>query len=264
VGIAARQDDTMSGLTFDRAGYGMVLDAIAAAGYHTTPFRDATSTPSPAIIMRHDVDFSIDCAVRMAEFEAERGARSTYFVMLASEYYNLLAPPGRARIARLRELGHEIGLHWDSTTYPETADGVAEVFQRELAVLGDVAGVRIVSAAQHVPTDSPILNVEAYVENETYAQRFRERFSYVSDSSMQWREHTVLDVIATGVDIHFCSHAEWWFADGMTQDEKLIAAIDESTSEQGEHVREFLAYLHEVLADRQHYDAQFRAKKGAM
>jgi hypothetical protein len=175
-----------------------------------------------------------------------------------------LAKPGRAKVARIRSLGHEIGLHWDSSTYPETAAGVADVFQRELMVLGDVAGVTIVSAAQHIPTDSPIFNVEAYVENETYAQRFRDRFAYVADSSMRWREHTVLDLIATGVDIHFGSHPEWWFSEGTTQDDKLIGAIEVSNAEQLTNVREFLAYMHGVLADRDRYDADFRAKKGEM
>lgn len=249
---------------FTVAAYGAVLDAIAAAGYHAVPFRDALSAPSPAIIMRHDVDFSIDCAVRMAEFEAEREVRSTYFLMLACEHYNPLAKPGRDKVATIRSLGHEIGLHWDSTTYPETAEGVAAVFQRELAVLGDVAGEPIVSAAQHIPTDSPIFNVEAYVENETYAQRFRDRFTYVADSSMRWREHTVLDLIATGVDIHFGSHPEWWFSDGVTQDDKLVAAIEASNREHLVSVREFLSYMHGVLADRDRYDAEFRARKGEM
>jgi hypothetical protein len=251
-------------LTFDRDGYGRVLDAVQNAGYTACTFADTVSTPSPAIIFRHDVDFSIDCAVRMAEFEADRGVRATYFVMLACEHYNLLAKPGRAKIARLRALGHEVGLHWDSSTYPEDAAKVAEIFQRELAVLADIAGTQIVSAAQHITTDSPIFNVEAYVENETYAQRFRERFSYVSDSSMRWREHTVLDLIATGVDIHFCSHPEWWFSAGATQDDKLIGAVEYSNAEQLENVRDFLAYMHNVLAERDRFDAGFRDKLGEM
>ena len=129
--------------------------------------------------------------------------------------------------------------------------------------MGDVAGVPIVSAAQHVPTDSPTFNVEAYVENETYAQRFRDRFTYVSDSSMRWREHTVLDLIATRVDIHFGSHPEWWFSEGVTQDDKLVAAVEASNAEQLT-CRDFLTYMHGVLADRDRYDAVFRAKKGEM
>jgi hypothetical protein len=241
-----------------------VLEAIAAAGYQACPFREAATTAGPAIIMRHDVDFSIDCALAMAEAEAAHGIRATYFVMLACEHYNLLAKPGRAKIARIRKLGHEIGLHWDSSTYPDEHERVAQVFRHEVAVLGDVSGTPVVSAAQHIPTDSPVFNVEAYIENETYSQRFRERFTYVSDSSMRWRGHTVLDLIGTGVDIHFCSHPEWWFGPGTTATDKLTGAVVASNTEQLDSVRTFLAYMHEVLAERDRYDAEFRAKKGAM
>lgn len=262
----------MSAPPFSPEGYAQILGVAKAGGYRMCPFREALDTPArsvdataaPTLILRHDVDFSIDCAVRMAEFEAAAGVRSTYFVMLACEHYNLLAKPGREKIARIRELGHEIGLHWDSSTYPQDKERVEQIFRRELGVLGDVAGVPIVSAAQHIPTDSPIFNVEAYVENETYATRYRSRFKYVSDSSMRWRDHTVVDLLSTGADVHFCCHPEWWFAEGVTADEKLVSAVEVSNAKQLESVRAFLKYMHAILAERATYDAKFREVKGAM
>ena len=47
----------------------------------------------------------------MAELEAELGATATYFLMTESVFYNLASSEGEAAIARLRELGHRVGLH---------------------------------------------------------------------------------------------------------------------------------------------------------
>ena len=47
----------------------------------------------------------------MAELEAELGVQATYLLMTESVFYNLASPEGAAAIARLRELGHAVGLH---------------------------------------------------------------------------------------------------------------------------------------------------------
>ncbi len=54
----------------------------------------------------------------MAELEAEEGASATYFLMTESVFYNLASSEGVAAIARLRELGHRVGLH---AVYPNAA-----------------------------------------------------------------------------------------------------------------------------------------------
>ena len=68
--------------------------------------------PAPGdLFLRHDVDLSLDAAVRMAELEVEHGVQTTYLLMTESVFYNLASREGAAAIARLRELGHAVGLH---------------------------------------------------------------------------------------------------------------------------------------------------------
>ena len=43
------------------------------------------------MISRHDIDYSIEKAVELAALEAEENVKSTYFVLLSSEFYNLAA-----------------------------------------------------------------------------------------------------------------------------------------------------------------------------
>lgn len=69
---------------------------------------------APSVIgLRHDCDagHSLATAVKMAEWEAERGYRATYYVLHTSPYWNFL--DFRASLDRIACLGHEIGLHVD-------------------------------------------------------------------------------------------------------------------------------------------------------
>jgi hypothetical protein len=63
-----------------------------------------------AIGMRHDVDNVIEPAVEMAEWEAERGYRSTYFILHTAPYWQdkgLLV----SSLDAIAAAGHEIGIH---------------------------------------------------------------------------------------------------------------------------------------------------------
>ena len=52
---------------FDLAHYGEILAAAKAGGYRFTHFEGAPAEGT--VILRHDVDLSLDAAVRMAELE---------------------------------------------------------------------------------------------------------------------------------------------------------------------------------------------------
>lgn len=72
-----------------------------------------------AIALRHDVDASsastshaLDTAVQMAEWECERGYRSTYYVLHTAPYWN--APGFAEKLHRIAGFGHEVGIHADA------------------------------------------------------------------------------------------------------------------------------------------------------
>jgi hypothetical protein len=85
---------------FDLAHYRDLLEAAKAGGYRFAFFEGAPSEGD--LILRHDVDLSLDAALRLAELEAEADAVSTYFLMTGSVFYNLGSSEGEAALARLR------------------------------------------------------------------------------------------------------------------------------------------------------------------
>ena len=84
----------------DRASAVIAMREIYAGNHDTN-----------AIGMRHDCDagHSLTTAVRMAEWEADRGYRSTYYVLHTSPYW--VAPEFRRSLDRIAGCGHEIGIH---------------------------------------------------------------------------------------------------------------------------------------------------------
>lgn len=63
------------------------------------------------IAMRHDVDaeHALAVAANMAEWEAKRGYRSTYYILHSSPYWG--APEFPRLLERIANAGHEIGMH---------------------------------------------------------------------------------------------------------------------------------------------------------
>jgi hypothetical protein len=68
--------------------------------------------------LRHDMDNFLRGSVELAEWEAERGYRSTFFVLHDSPYWDDLALP--VALEHIAGLDHEIGLH---------ANGIAEALK---------------------------------------------------------------------------------------------------------------------------------------
>ena len=83
-------------------------------------------TPN-AIILRHDVDFDIEAAYRLAMIEAEYNIRSTFFFLTTCHTYNLLSLPNRIKLYEMVKLGFEIGLHFDPTIYSDATAKQLEV-----------------------------------------------------------------------------------------------------------------------------------------
>ena len=94
---------------FDLDHYRELLDAARAGGYRFAFFEGEPREGD--VILRHDVDLSLDAALRLAELEADGGAAATYFLMTGSVFYNLASEEGARALGRLRELGHRVGLH---------------------------------------------------------------------------------------------------------------------------------------------------------
>ena len=67
------------------------------------------SSNTKQILLRHDVDHSIDTALLLSHFEKEKKISSTYFILHTAEYFH--NEKTLDKIKKIIDNGHEVGLH---------------------------------------------------------------------------------------------------------------------------------------------------------
>ncbi len=192
--------------SFDLDHYRELIAAARAGGYRFA-FFDATPTAGD-LLLRHDVDLSLEAALAMAELESELEAPATYFLMTRSEFYNLDAPSGGAAIDRLRHLGHRVGVH---AVYPDPAhDG------RFNPVL-----------AWHNPDEEYVTAPVAGLVN-VMQPGFFDPEHYRSDSNQRWRHGCPHEALAQREFewLQLLVHPEIWVYPGATMRETMLSMLD--------------------------------------
>ena len=150
----------------------------------------------------------------MAELEAEEGVRSTWFVLLRTEFYNAFSRSGQEALRHIQSLGHEIGLHFDEASYVP-ALGPGEVVQsivKECGLLSAALGAEISAVSMHRPSKTTLeADYEIPGIVNSYGKTFFHEFKYLSDSRRRWRE-PVLDIVRSGEydRLHILTHAFWY------------------------------------------------------
>jgi hypothetical protein len=189
---------------FDLDHYGELLDAAIGGGYGFAFFDTA---PEPGtVILRHDVDLSLDAALRLAEVEADAGAAATYFLMTRSEFYNLDSQSGEDAVDRLRRLGHRVGLHavWPYVDRDDRFDPVLAWHNPDPEYMRE-------------PVEGLVNVMEA-----PWADVYR------SDSNQHWRQGCPHEELAAGAfeRLQLLTHPEIWVYPGETMRETMLAMLD--------------------------------------
>jgi hypothetical protein len=250
-----------AGAYFTLSGYRAILSRALELGYRIVPFRGFEGLEdAPVLLLRHDLDHALAPALVVAEAEAALGIRATYFVQTACELYNLLSRESRRLIRRLVDLGHEIGLHYEADRY--AGDGGEARLRSDLRLLEDLAGEKVVSAAQHLPTvDAPVA-LGGFVQNEAYEARFIDPpMRYVSDSLMVWREATPLDLIERRASFQLLTHPDTWTAEYTDVREALLDMRQREIAAAGSRWDALIESYARLLSERATRDAIFRQRR---
>jgi hypothetical protein len=202
---------------FSLAHYRELLQAARVGGYRFAGFERA---PEPGdLILRHDVDLSLDAALGVAEAEAAEGTWSTWFLMTRSVFYNLDSAEGERAVTRLRELGHRVAHH---AVYPHV-----ELDERFDPVV-----------AWHNP-DPEFMQAEIDGAVNVMRPPFFEPEHYRSDSNQRWRQGCPHDDLREGRFewLQLLTHPEIWAFDGASMRESMESCIDADRAARLEHLR---------------------------
>ena len=100
---------------FTEAHYLKIIQ-LAKKSYRFISFAEY-ETQEKCILLRHDVDFSPQRALKIAELEASQGITSTFFFQVTSLFYSIFEPSIKGIIKRIINLEHRVGLHFDVSCY---------------------------------------------------------------------------------------------------------------------------------------------------
>jgi hypothetical protein len=202
--------------------YRSMLERALAAGYDISSFARHHEFADRLIILRHDVDYTLNGVSELAAIEHSMGVTSTYFFRVHAHEYNLFTPHVYDLIRKLQALGHEIGLHFEALTFARAlALEPKDVLAREKRVLELILDHPIISASEHrdisqvvhgTPNYHDLYNpLDAGFRYYALAPEFFGGMKYLSDSNGFWREGDLTEHLGSHRRFQVLVHPDWWF-----------------------------------------------------
>lgn len=237
----------MSVVEFSYRGYEGLVKTLQDAGYSFADYH-CYEKYSRCVILRHDIDNSIEKATKLAETEAKLGVKSTYFTLITSDFYNPASKKSLEGLGEIQKLGHEIGLHFDEMAYNDI-ENVVGTIQKEARLLSDILNTPITTVSMHRPSQKTLdANYEIPGLINSYGKTFFYEFKYLSDSRRRWRE-PVLDIIKSGEfdRLHILTHAIWYNESEMDIHDSIKDFVTSANQERYYQEKENIKDIESIL-----------------
>ena len=240
-------------MKFTYKAYDNLITSLHSNGYKIRGYHDYLDSDRCAIL-RHDVDYDLQKAVPFANLEKDNNAKSTYFVLVTSDFYNPASKSSLKVFDELRKNGHEIGLHFDEVRYLDGGDWNKERtidnILKEAKLLSSIIDEPIKSVSMHRPSKYTLeSNLEIPGLVNSYAKEFFNDFKYVSDSRMRWREDVNNIVSSNEFDrMHILTHAFWYYDDEKPMDKILLEFINDANNQRYDILKDNITDLEGIVS----------------
>jgi hypothetical protein len=215
---------------FTIAHYAEIVELAKDMGYQFILHKDEYQDCRKDIIWRHDVEFSPDIALKMAEIENSLGVQASYFFQIHSEFYNTLERYTSDILYRIKDLGHHIGLHYDSHYYNVND---VETLERTLGIdkayFEQVFNLKLDTFSFHETTAFVLGCQNDYYAGllNVYSKKIRDRYQYCADSTGYWR-YEILDEVLRDENVrhlHVLTHDAMWSDTVMSPRQRVRSSI---------------------------------------
>jgi len=204
-------------------------------------YKDVNDNTKKFCVLRHDIEFSIDRAYKLAKIEKELGVVSTYTVQVRNNTYNALSEKNIDLISKIKELGHHIGLHQNPPSSMKL-DTLKDYIMRDINILEDCYGFEIDRFAFHRPKKE-YLNCYVELDNKIncYDTKFFHFFEekpesleilYLADSNHKWKYGYPLDFDFSKINkLQLLTHPFSWSDSGGDNYGNFVTLIRERNDE---------------------------------
>jgi len=215
-------------MEFTYASYKALVNWISNKGYTFSNFNEFNSIQK-SVVMRHDIDLSVEKALEMALIDHSLGVKSTFFFLITSNFYNLMTSENKIKLKKIIELKHTIGLHFDELQYNiNSVEEFEKYLAYEISILEKFLDLKINVFSNHRPSEF-VLNGLQLNNRDIINAYSTENFKvakYFSDSRMNWREDIYSQISKNDYSrIQINIHPFWYSNDKENIREKFINFI---------------------------------------
>ena len=256
------QQDNVKSDSFSLEIYRETMKKAQSLGYEFVQIRDALGElPVKAIILRHDIEYSVRCALNLARLEHELGIKSSYYVLVHSIFYNPFTPENTDSLLEMASLGHEIGLHYETYYFEDRNSDPVDGIRHDVENLSNMLGIDIKSISQHRPARSSVCEGLSKLFIDAYDRRLIYDMKYISDSGCKWRGESLIEILGEHDVIHALLHPDYW---NFQADDNLPSIYKKIAVENGGIIMDECDLLiqqnYEYLVRREKLDAERQAK----
>jgi len=195
------------------------------------------------VIMRHDVEYSVERAYELSKVEESMDFTSNFFFQWTNNSYNLLSKKNTDMIRDMHERGQNIGLHF-------ALNGMTDIQQirlqiiKEMDILSDMFGFTVDTFSIHRPSKDVLREniklpeiLNAYQDEFfTFAEDIKEdtpvEVKYMSDANHIWRYgYPDRDNILNNPKVQILTHPFGWTRKGYDNFENYKTLVSEKETE---------------------------------
>ena len=206
-------------------------------------FTEVKESTKKFCVLRHDIEFSIDRAYKLAKVESEIGISSTYTVQLRNNTYNALSEKNINAVKEIKKLGHNIGLHQNPPDMPDNK--LVDYILKDIETLENYYNFKVDRFAFHRCGSNPKL-LESYVQVpgkiNCYDKKFFHYFRgkkpnklnvmYLADSNHIWKYGYPLDFDFSKINkLQLLTHPFSWSENGGDNYGNFVSLIRERNDE---------------------------------
>lgn len=199
-------------MEFTYSAYIDLINILKKRNYEFTNYKDYKRF-NRSVIFRHDIDNSLEKALKLAKLEFDNDIKSTYFVLLSTDLYNIFSKKSNGILKDIVKLGHSLGLHFDEKRYDITnKEELENYIKYETNILEEALEQTVDIVSMHRPSKWILENNIEFTDIlNSYSKTFLKDFKYLSDSRMHWRED-VLEIIDSEKynRLHILTHPFWY------------------------------------------------------
>jgi hypothetical protein len=165
------------------------------------------------IILRHDIDFCLDSALKMARLENKLKIKANYF-FLSSYFYKINSKNSQKIISKIDKMGHFIGLHYDFKMDKSKINKDKKI----LKIYKNYREIISIHKPKKIYLGRKLKN-----KNHTYEKKYFSEKIYFSDSrGVTENIFKNIDKIKTNLSKQILVHPFWYINSGKNPLQKMI------------------------------------------